>query len=81
MRHIRRKITLAVLGTMLIVFLTLLTTVNVLIPEYLTAEARKAILLEDERKSPVPFDKAKDEEEEDEDEDEDEEHFLTPSVR
>ena len=37
MRHIRRKITLAVLGTMLIVFLTLLTTVNVLIPEYLTA--------------------------------------------
>lgn len=81
MRHIRRKITLAVLGTMLIVFLTLLTTVNVLIPEYLTAEARKAILLEDERKSPVPFDKAKDEKEDDDEEDEDEEHFLTPSVR
>lgn len=49
MKHIRRKITLSVLGTMLFVFAVLLATVNIFIPEYLTAEAQKAILLEDER--------------------------------
>ena len=50
MKHIRRKITVAVLGTMLFVFAALLATVNIFIPEYLTSEAQKAVLLEDERK-------------------------------
>ncbi len=50
MKHIRRKITVSVLGTMLFVFAVLLATVNIFIPEYLTSEAQKAILLEDERK-------------------------------
>ena len=53
MKHIRRKITVSVLGTMLFVFAVLLATVNIFIPEYLTSEARKAILLEDERKDPT----------------------------
>ena len=52
MKHIRRKITVSVLGTMLFVFAVLLATVNIFIPEYLTSEAQKAILLEDERKDP-----------------------------
>ena len=44
MKHIRRNITFSVLGTMLFVFAVLLATVNIFIPEYLTSEARKAIL-------------------------------------
>ena len=51
MKHIRRKITVSVLGTMLFVFAALLATVNIFIPEYLTSEAQKAIRLEDERKA------------------------------
>ena len=72
MKHIKRKITLSVLGTMLIVFAALLATVNIFIPEYLTSEAQKAIILEDERKDPVPLTEATDSEEE---------HFLTSGVR
>lgn len=48
MKNIRRKITVSVLGTMLFVFAAMLSTVNIFIPEYLTSEAQKAILLEDE---------------------------------
>ena len=73
MKHIRRKITLSVLGTMLFVFAVLLATVNIFIPEYLTAEAQKAILLEDERKELIPLSDTWNSE--------GEEHFLTPSVR
>ena len=72
MKHIKRKITLSVLGTMLFVFAVLLATVNIFIPEYLTAEAQKAILLEDERKDPIPLTEITDE---------GEEHFLASSVR
>ena len=72
MKHIRRKITVSVLGTMLFVFAVLLATVNIFIPEYLTSEARKAILLEDERKDPIPLAETTDE---------GEEHFLASSVR
>ena len=72
MKHIRRKITVSVLGTMLFVFAALLATVNIFIPEYLTAEAQKAILLEDERKDPIPLTEITDE---------GEEHFLASSVR
>ena len=72
MTHIKRKITLSVLGTMLFVFAALLATVNIFIPEYLTSEAQKAIILEDERKDPVPLTEATDSEEE---------HFLTSGVR
>ena len=72
MKHIRRKITVSVLGTMLFVFAVLLATVNIFIPEYLTSEAQKAILLEDERKDPIPLAEATDDREE---------HFLTSSVR
>ena len=72
MKHIKRKITLSVLGTMLFVFAALLATVNIFIPEYLTSEAQKAIILEDERKDPVPLTEAMDSEEE---------HFLTSGVR
>lgn len=72
MKHIRRKITVSVLGTMLFVFAVLLATVNIFIPEYLTSEARKAILLEDERKDPIPLAETMDDAEE---------HFLTSSVR
>ena len=72
MKHIKRKITLSVLGTMLFVFAALLATVNIFIPEYLTSEAQKAILLEDERKDPVPLTEAMDFEEE---------HFLMSGVR
>ena len=46
MKHIRRKITLSVLGTMLVVFAALLATVNIFVPKYLTAEAQKAILFQ-----------------------------------
>lgn len=74
MKHIRRKITLAVLGTMLLVFAALFATVNIFIPRYLTTEAQKAILSEDEHESPVPFSDIKNENDE-------QEHFLTPSVR
>ncbi len=74
MKHIRRKITLAVLGTMLLVFAALFATVNIFIPRYLTAEAQKAILSEDEHEAPVPFSDIKNE-------DDEQEHFLTPSVR
>ena len=73
MKHIRRNITLSVLGTMLFVFAVLLATVNIFIPEYLTTEARRAILLEDERKEMIPLSDTSNSEEE--------EHFLTPSVR
>ena len=72
MKHIRRKITVSVLGTMLFVFAVLLATVNIFIPEYLTSEAQKAILLEDERKDPIPLAETMDDVEE---------HFLTSSVR
>ena len=72
MKHIKRKITLSVLGTMLFVFAALLATVNIFIPEYLTSEAQKAIIWEDERKDPVPLTEATDSEEE---------HFLTSDVR
>lgn len=72
MKHIKRKITLSVLGTMLFVFAALLATVNIFIPEYLTSEAQKAIILEDERKDPVPLTEATDSEEE---------HFLISGVR
>ena len=72
MKHIKRKITLSVLGTMLFVFAALLATVNIFIPEYLTSEAQKAIIWEDERKDPVPLTEATDSEEE---------HFLTSGVR
>ena len=72
MKHIRRKITVSVLGTMLFVFAVLLATVNIFIPEYLTSEAQKAILLEDERKDPIPLAETTDD---------GEEHFLTSSVR
>ena len=75
MKHIRRNITFSVLGTMLFVFAVLLATVNIFIPEYLTSEARKAILAEAERNDTIPFDGALNEE------DCTEEHFLTPSVR
>ena len=74
MKHIRRKITLAVLGTMLLVFAALFATVNIFIPRYLTAEAQKAILSEDEHEAPVPFSDIKNDNDE-------QEHFLTPSVR
>lgn len=74
MKHIRRKITLAVLGTMLLVFAALFATVNIFIPRYLTEEAQKAILSEDEHEAPVPFSDIKNE-------DDEQEHFLTPSVR
>ena len=72
MKHIKRKIPLSVLGTMLFVFAALLATVNIFIPEYLTSEAQKAIILEDERKDPVPLTEATDFEEE---------HFLMSGVR
>ena len=72
MKHIRRKITVSVLGTMLFVFAVLLATVNIFIPEYLTSEAQKAILLEDERKDPIPLAETTDDAEE---------HFLASSVR
>ena len=72
MKHIRRKITVSVLGTMLFVFAVLLATVNIFIPEYLTSEAQKAILLEDERKDPIPLTEITDDAEE---------HFLASSVR
>ena len=72
MKHIKRKITLSVLGTMLFVFAALLATVNIFIPKYLTSEARKAIILEDECKDPVPLTEATDFEEE---------HFLISGVR
>lgn len=72
MKHIKRKITLSVLGTMLFVFAALLATVNIFIPKYLTSEAQKAIILEDERKDPVPLTEATDFEEE---------HFLISGVR
>ena len=75
MKHIRRNITFSVLGTMLFVFAVLLATVNIFIPEYLTSEARKAILAEAERNDTIPFDGALNEE------DGTEEHFLTPSGR
>ena len=64
MKHIRRKITLAVLGTMLLVFAALFATVNIFIPRYLTAEAQKAILSEDEHEAPVPFSDIKNEDDE-----------------
>ncbi len=73
MKHIRRKITISVLGTMLFVFAVLLATVNIFIPKYLISEAQRAILLEDKHKDPVPLADTQD--------DEGEEHFLTPSVR
>ena len=73
MKHIRRNITLSVLGTTLFVFAVLLATVNIFIPEYLTTEARRALLLEDERKEMIPLS--------DTSNSEGEEHFLTPSVR
>ena len=72
MKHIRRKITVSVLGTMLFVFAVLLATVNIFIPEYLTSEAQKAILSEDERKDPIPLAETTDDAEE---------HFLASSVR
>ena len=72
MKNIRRKITVSVLGTMLFVFASMLATVNIFIPEYLTSEAQKAILLEDERKDPIPLAETMDD---------GEEHFLTSSVR
>ena len=72
MKNIRRKITVSVLGTMLFVFAAMLSTVNIFIPEYLTSEAQKAILLEDERKDPIPLAETMDD---------GEEHFLTSSVR
>ena len=75
MKHIRRNITFSVLGTMLFVFAVLLATVNIFIPEYLTSEARKAILAEEERNDTIPFDGAWN------NENGTEEHFLTPSVR
>ena len=75
MKHIRRKITVSVFGTMLFVFAVLLATVNIFIPKYLIAEAQKAILSEEERNEPVPFTDT------DTLDDEEKEHFLTPSVR
>ena len=75
MKHIRRKITVSVFGTMLFVFAVLLATVNIFIPKYLIAEAQKAILSEDERNEPIPFTAT------DTRDDEEMEHFLTPSVR
>ena len=71
MKHIRRKITVSVLGTMLFVFAVLLVTVNIFSPEYLTSEARKAILLEDERKDTIPLAETMDDAEE---------HFLAAAV-
>ena len=53
----------------------LLATVNIFIPEYLTSEAQKAILLEDEHKDPIPLSEAM------EAMDDEKEHFLTSSVR
>ena len=75
MKHIRRNITFSVLGTMLFVFAVLLATVNIFIPEYLTSEARKAILAEEDRNDTIPFAGAWNEGTGTE------EHFLTPSVR
>lgn len=60
---------------MLFVFAVLLATVNIFIPEYLTSEARKAIIAEAERNDTIPFDGARN------NENGTEEHFLTPSVR
>ena len=68
----RRKTQHQLLRGMLFVFAVLLATVNIFIPEYLTSEAQKAILLEDERKDPIPLTKITDE---------GEEHFLASSVR
>ena len=73
MKHIRSKITVSVLGTMLLVFAVLLAAVNIIIPEYLTSEAQKAILSEEERKDPIPLAAARG--------DEEEEPFLASSVR
>ncbi len=75
MKHIKRKITLSVLGTMLLVFASLLAAVNIFIPQYLTAEAKKAILSEDDRSEPIPFAVAAN------GTDKTDEHFLAPSVR
>ena len=74
MKHIRRKIAVSVLGTMLFVFAVLLATVNIFIPRYLTSEAQKAILLEG-RDDTIPLADTGGEG------DGAEEHFLTPSVR
>lgn len=76
MKNIRRKITVSVLGTTLFVFAVLLATVNIFIPEYLTSEAQKAILSEEEdRHDPHPFDSVLD------NGGDEKEHFLAPSVR
>lgn len=75
MKNIKRKITLSVLGTMLVVFASLLAVVNIFIPQYLTAEAKKAILSEDDSSEPFPYIDTADEQ------DNKDEHFLTPSVR
>ena len=75
MKNIKRKITLSVLGTMLLVFASLLAVVNIFIPQYLTAEAKKAILSEEDSSEPFPYiDTANVQDNADE-------HFLTPSVR
>ena len=74
MKHIRRKITISVLGTMLFVFAVLLATVNIFIPRYLISEAQKAILLEG-RDDTIPLVDTWGEG------DGAEEHFLTSSVR
>lgn len=55
MKHIRRKITLAVLGSVLLVFAVLLSAVNLFIPNYLTSEAKKAILLVEQDDSIIPL--------------------------
>ena len=73
MKHIRRKITVAVLGTMLLVFAVLLAAVNLFIPSYLTSEAQRAILSEDARRDPIPLAPPPG--------GDTEEHFLAPSVR
>ena len=73
MKHIRRKITVAVLGTMLLVFAVLLAAVNLFIPSYLTSEAQRAILAEDARRDPIPLAPVPG--------GDTEEHFLAPSVR
>lgn len=75
MKHIRRKITLAVLGSVILVFAVLLAAVNLFIPNYLIAEAKKAIMLEEQDSSIIPL-YGLDSSAEDE-----EEHFLSASVK
>ena len=75
MKHIRRKITLAVLGSVLLVFAVLLSAVNLFIPNYLTSAAKKAILLVEQDDSIIPLNGGEGMSETED------EHFLLTSVK